>query len=145
MEGMRFVPRLAVVIWLTNRWDKYQDIPYEPYNPEMLRLTSTDQRFIHKTSPNSLFDRLIIVSPIRLHKSASQTRHTCAIITAVPENNLTWLCVSMATMPMPVTVSQFLSTYIITTTDCSTKAAEISGENGLQPRRTQCFRLYIMC
>lgn len=42
------------------------------------------------------------------------SRHAYAIITAVPENNLTWLCVSMATMPTSVTVSQFLSTYIIT-------------------------------
>lgn len=56
-----------------------------------------------------------------------------AIITAVPENNLTWLCVSMATMPTSVAVSQFLSTYIITSEDYSTKTAEMSGEKGLQP------------
>lgn len=45
---------------------------------------------------------------------------------------LTWLCVSMATMPTSVASFSpwFLSTYIITTTDYSTKTAEMSGENG---------------
>lgn len=65
------------------------------------------------------------------------------IIRAVPEYNLTWLCVSMATVPMSVAVSQFLSTYIITTTDYITKTAEMSGENGLQPHSaSRCDHIF---
>lgn len=59
-------------------------------------------------SVNNLFlpPSPLLHPPLSTHlfKSASQTGRTYAIIAAAPENNLTWLCVSMATKPTSVTV-----------------------------------------
>lgn len=81
------------------------------------RRADTNTNSLHagclRLTPDASFTKIHLISPHLYPPIINQSQpficlhqaRLCAIIAAVPENNLTWLCVSMATGPTSVAVS----------------------------------------